>query len=86
MHTGGQGGGGRGRRTGKYRTTPRQISKHFLIKCNKTQNRGTPLAIFPESFDPPRDFGENFRHPVPGFSTRVHLCFIFKVTKKIFFR
>jgi hypothetical protein len=44
-------GGGRGE--GIYSTPLRQISKHFLIKMQKQQNRGTPKAIFPESLDPP---------------------------------
>ena len=30
------------------------------------------MVIFPESLDPPTDFGKNFKYP-PGFSTCVHL-------------
>jgi hypothetical protein len=54
---------------------PGKFLKNLLIKCNKTQNRWTPLAIFPETLDPPRDFGKNFKFPspLPGFSTPVHL-------------
>jgi hypothetical protein len=57
MHTGGE---------GKYSTPLRQISKHLLIKMHyKTRNRGTPQAIFPESLDPPRDFGKKDQVPPP---------------------
>jgi hypothetical protein len=40
----------------------KQISKHLLIKCNKTRNR-----VFPESLDPPppRDFGKKHQVPPP---------------------
>ena len=50
MHTGGGGGGGRGE--GKYNTPLSQISKHLL-------------GIFPESLDPPRDFGKKHQVPPP---------------------
>jgi hypothetical protein len=39
------------------------------------QNRWTPLAIFPETLDPPLGIlAKTSRTPSPGFSTRVHLC------------
>jgi hypothetical protein len=42
-----------------------KFSKNLLKKCNKTQNKGNPLAISPEpeSLDPPpspRDISKNF--------------------------
>ena len=29
------------------------------------QNRWTPLAIFPKTLDPPRNFGKNIPYPLP---------------------
>ncbi len=77
------GGGSKGE--GGYETAPpRQIFEKLVnknaIKSFKTQNRWTPLAIFPETLDPPPPLGilakNNFKYPPPppGFSTRVHLC------------
>jgi hypothetical protein len=55
---------------------PRQIFEKLAnknaIKCKI--GGPPPLAIFPETLDPPRDFGKNFKYPHPGFLTRVHLC------------
>jgi hypothetical protein len=43
---------------------PRRIPKDLLINAIKL-NIGTPLAIFPESLDPPRYFGKNLSYPLP---------------------
>ncbi len=64
MHTGGGGGGGEG----KYSTPLWQISKHLLINCNKTRNRGTPpphRQFFLKALTPPRDFGKKHQVPPP---------------------
>jgi hypothetical protein len=44
---------------------PPKIFKKLVNKnaIPKTRNRETPLAIFPESLDPPREFGKNFKYP-----------------------
>ncbi len=70
MHTGGVrwggGWGGGGRGDGKYNTPLRQISKHLLIKnAIKPEIGGPPQAIFPETLDPPRDFGKKHQVPPP---------------------
>jgi hypothetical protein len=50
---------------GRYRTP--QANFKTLVNKNaiKPKIRGPPLAIFPESLNPPRDFGKNFRYPLP---------------------
>jgi hypothetical protein len=54
---------------------PRQIFEKLVNKnAIKRKIGGLPQAIFPETLDPPRDFGKNFKYPPPGFSTRVDLC------------
>jgi hypothetical protein len=44
---------------------PRQIFEKLLNKnAIKRKICGPPLAIFPETLDPPpRDFGKNFKYP-----------------------
>jgi hypothetical protein len=54
----------------------RQIFEKLVNKnAIKRKIGGPPLAIFPETLDPPRNFGKKktSRTPSPGFSTRVHL-------------
>jgi hypothetical protein len=60
-----QGGGVRG--AGGYETAPpRQIFKKLVNKnAIKPKIGGPPQAIFPESLDPPRNFGKNIRYPLP---------------------
>jgi len=53
MHTG----GGR-ERVNIVTPPPSHISKHLLIKMD-------PLALFPESLDPPGDFGKKHQVPPP---------------------
>ncbi len=66
MHTGGgKGGGG-----GGYETAPppRQIFEKLVNKnAIKRKIGGPPLAIFPETLDPPppRNFGKNIPNPPP---------------------
>jgi hypothetical protein len=43
---------------------PRQILEKLVNKnAIKPKIGGPPLVIFPETFDPPRDFGKNFKYP-----------------------
>jgi hypothetical protein len=44
---------------------PRRIPKDLLINAIKLKIEGSPLAIFPESLDPPRDFGKKLELPPP---------------------
>jgi hypothetical protein len=72
MHTGGvRGGGG-------YETAPppRHIFEKLVNKnAIKRKIGGPPLAISPETLDPPLGIlAKTSRTPSPGFSTRVHLC------------
>ncbi len=55
---------------------PRQIFKTLVNKnVIKRKIGGPPLAIFPETLDPPppQVFWQKLQVPPPGFSTRVHL-------------
>jgi len=54
---------------------PPQANLKTLVNKNAINPKigGPPQAIFPESFDSPRDFGKKHQVP-PGFSTCVHLC------------
>ena len=48
-----------------------------LVNKNAIKRKigGPPLAIFPETLDPPLGIlAKTSRTPSPGFSTRVHLC------------
>ncbi len=70
-------GGGEGVR-GRVHIGPPQANfkTHDNKNAIKPEIWGPPsLAIFPEGLDTPRNFGKNFRYPLPGFSTCVHLCF-----------
>jgi hypothetical protein len=72
MHAGG-GGGVRGE--GVYETAPpRQIFEKLVNKkAIKPKIGGPPLAIFPETLDPPLGIlAKTSRTPFPGFTTRVH--------------
>jgi hypothetical protein len=43
----------------------RQIFEKLVNKnAIKRKIGGPPLAIFPETLDPPRDFGKNFKTPL----------------------
>jgi hypothetical protein len=55
---------------------PRQIFEKLVNKnAIKRKIGGPPLAIFPETLDPPLGIlAKTSRTPPPGFSTRVHLC------------
>jgi hypothetical protein len=68
-HRGGEGGRGR-----INIGPPRKISKHLLIKCNKTRNRGTPWQFFLKALTPQGILAKTTGTPSPGFSTYVHLC------------
>jgi hypothetical protein len=54
---------------GRYSPPPQAPQANFKTLANKNaikpQIRGPPMAIFPERLDPPRDFGKNFRYPLP---------------------
>jgi hypothetical protein len=55
--------GGKGGRGGMKQHPRGKFLKNLLIKM---QNRWTPLAIFPETLDPPpRNFGKNIPYPLP---------------------
>jgi hypothetical protein len=56
-----QGPGGKGE--GKYRTPHANFKTLNLKNAIKPKTGGPPLAIFPESLDPPRDLCKNFRYP-----------------------
>jgi hypothetical protein len=60
---------------------PRQIFEKLVNKnAIKRKIGGPPLAIFPETLDPPLGIlAKTSRTPSPGFSTRVHLCFKSKI-------
>ena len=63
--------GGKGGRGGMKQHPRGKFLKNLLIKM---QNRWTPLAIFPETLDPPLGIlAKTSRTPYPGFSIRVHL-------------
>ncbi len=68
-HRGGKGGG-------MKQHPPRQIFEKLVNKnAIKRKIGGHPLAIFPETLDPPLGIlAKTSRTPSPGFSTRVHLC------------
>ncbi len=57
---------------------PRQIFEKLVNKnAIKLKIGVPPLAIFPETLDPPPPLGilaKTSRTPSPGLSTRVHLC------------
>ncbi len=46
---------------------PPQANFKTLVNKNaiKTKIGGPPQAIFPESLDPPRNFGKNIRYSLP---------------------
>jgi hypothetical protein len=45
---------------------PRQIFEKLVNKNAIKRNiGGPPLAIFPETLDPPRNFGKNIPYPLP---------------------
>jgi hypothetical protein len=45
---------------------PRQIFEKLVNKnAIKPKIGGPPQAIFPESLDPPRNFGKNIPYPLP---------------------
>jgi hypothetical protein len=45
---------------------PRHIFEKLVNKnAIKPKIGGPPLAIFPETLDPLRDFGKNFKYPPP---------------------
>jgi hypothetical protein len=56
---------------------PRQIFEKLVNKnAIKRKIGGPPLAISPETLDPPLGIlAKTSRTPSPGFSTRVHLWF-----------
>jgi hypothetical protein len=56
---------------------PRKIFRKLVNKnAIKRKIGGPPLAIFPETLDPPLGiWAKTSLTPSPGFSTRVHLCF-----------
>jgi hypothetical protein len=60
---------------------PRQIFEKFVNKnAIKCKIGGPPLAIFPETLDPPIGIlAKTSRTPSPGFSTRVHLCVYYRI-------
>ncbi len=61
-----QGGGGKGGRGGMKQHPPRQIFEKLVNKnAIKRKIGGPPLAIFPETLDPPRNFGKNIPYPLP---------------------
>jgi hypothetical protein len=63
MHTGGVRGEG-----GMKQHPPRQIFEKLVNKnAIKRKIGGPPLAIFPETLDPPppRNFGKNIPYPLP---------------------
>jgi hypothetical protein len=67
--------GGKGGKGGYETAPPRQIFKKLVNKnAIKRKIGGPPLAIFPETLDPPLGIlVKTSRTPSPGFSTRVHL-------------
>jgi hypothetical protein len=71
-HRGGKGGG----RGGMKQHPLRQIFEKLVNKnAIKRKIGGPPLAIFPETLDPPLEILAKTSRtpPPPGFSTRVHL-------------
>jgi hypothetical protein len=52
---------------GGYETAPpRQIFEKLVNKnAIKPKIGGPPQAMFPETLDPPRNFGKNFKYPPP---------------------
>ena len=72
MHTGGRGEGG-------YETAPpRQIFEKLVNKnAIKRKIGGPPLAIFPETLDPPRNFGKNIPYPLPWIFNPCASMFVF---------
>jgi hypothetical protein len=59
---------------------PRQIFEKLINKNAIKRKIGVPpLAIFPETLDPPLGIlAKTSRTPSPGFSTRVHLWIVIK--------
>ena len=74
----------RGVRWGRVNIVPPQANFKKLVNKNaiKPEIRGTPQAIFPESLDPPRDFGN--KHQVPPPLDFQHVC-IYVLTCQDFF-